>query len=232
MINWFEGTIWYFVFLFSTIFHEASHAFVSHKLGDQTAYEEGQVTLDPRPHIRREPFGMVVVPIFSYIMGGWRIGWASAPYDILWAINYPRRAALMSLAGPLSNLVLAVGAGLMIRILVTAGIFYAPDYINFSHIVFAYQEGFFSNLAFLLSVIFSLNILLFVFNLLPFPPLDGSGVIPLFLSDQHISQYQEFVHQPASAFLGLFLAWNLIDFIFDPIHSFGVNSVYFGMVHY
>ena len=147
MINWFEGTIWYFVFLFSTIFHEASHAFVSHKLGDQTAYEEGQVTLDPRPHIRREPFGMVVVPIFSYIMGGWMIGWASAPYDILWAINYPRRAALMSLAGPLSNLVLAVGAGLMIRILVTAGIFYAPDYINFSHIVFAYQR-FFSNLAF------------------------------------------------------------------------------------
>jgi len=49
--------------------------------GDHTAALGGQVSLDPVPHIRREPFGMVVFPILTYVMGGWMMGWASAPYD-------------------------------------------------------------------------------------------------------------------------------------------------------
>src|SRR4051794_31872845 len=56
---------WYFVFLFSTTFHEAAHAWVAQRGGDLTAYEGGQVSLDPRPHIRREPWGMVVLPLLS-----------------------------------------------------------------------------------------------------------------------------------------------------------------------
>jgi hypothetical protein len=94
------GLQWFLVFIFSTSWHEAAHAWVAHKLGDSTAYEGGQVSLDPTPHIRREPIGMVVVPIISYLIGGWMIGWASAPYDPRWANQYPRRAALMALAGP------------------------------------------------------------------------------------------------------------------------------------
>jgi hypothetical protein len=66
-----NGIQWYLVFLFSTTLHEASHAFAAMKLGDSTAYEGGQVTLDPLPHIRREPIGTVVVPIISFILGGW-----------------------------------------------------------------------------------------------------------------------------------------------------------------
>ena len=93
------ATVWYVVFIISLTFHEAAHAFVAHKFGDPTAYYQGQVTLDPIPHIRRSPVGMVIVPIVSFIIGGWMIGWASAPYDPYWADSNRRKAALMALAG-------------------------------------------------------------------------------------------------------------------------------------
>src|SRR6266540_7395228 len=102
-----DGMMWYVVFLLSITVHEAAHAFTAMKLGDNTAYHGGQVSLDPVPHMRREPVGMVVVPIISFLMsGGWMMGWASTPYDPLWAERYPRRSAWMSLAGPVSNLML------------------------------------------------------------------------------------------------------------------------------
>lgn len=76
-----NGLVWYIVFLLSTTCHEAAHAWAAKLGGDLTAFHGGQVSLDPVPHIRREPFGMVVFPILSYVMGGWMMGWASAPYD-------------------------------------------------------------------------------------------------------------------------------------------------------
>ena len=88
------GLIWFIVFLFSTTFHEAGHALVARWGGDPTA--SGQITLNPLPHIEREKFGMVVVPILSYLLSGGMMGWASAPYDAFWAAQHPRRAALMS----------------------------------------------------------------------------------------------------------------------------------------
>ena len=80
------GVIWYVVFLFSTTCHEGAHALAAKWGGDPTAFEGGQVTLSPIPHIRREPFGMVLAPILSYVLyrGEWMIGWASAPYDPSW----------------------------------------------------------------------------------------------------------------------------------------------------
>ena len=65
---------WYLTFIFSTSFHEAAHAFVAMKLGDLTAYHSGQVSLNPVPHMRREPFGMILVPIFSFFIVGWTFG--------------------------------------------------------------------------------------------------------------------------------------------------------------
>ena len=73
------GFIWYVVFLFSTTCHEGAHALVAKLGGDPTAFYGGQVTLNPLPHIRREPLGTVVVPILSYLFSEWMIGWASAP---------------------------------------------------------------------------------------------------------------------------------------------------------
>ncbi|HUT29642.1 MAG TPA: site-2 protease family protein [Sedimentisphaerales bacterium] len=100
------AAVWYVVLLVSFVFHEAAHGLAAMKLGDPTAYEHGQVTLDPLPHIRKEPFGMVVMPIISYVLAGWMIGWASTPYDPFWAQRHRRRAALMALAGPAANLIL------------------------------------------------------------------------------------------------------------------------------
>ena len=100
------GIGWYLIFLFSLVAHEAAHAFTAWRLGDPTARKGGQVTLNPLPHIRREPIGTVAVPLVSYLIGGWMIGWASAPYDPEWARRNPRRAALMSFAGPAANLLL------------------------------------------------------------------------------------------------------------------------------
>ena len=72
------GVIWYIVFLFSTTCHEGAHSLIAKLGGDSTAFHGGQVTLNPLPHIRREPFGLVVVPIVSYFVAHWMIGWASA----------------------------------------------------------------------------------------------------------------------------------------------------------
>ena len=133
------GATWYVAFLFSTTCHEAAHALAAKLGGDLTAFHGGQVSLDPIPHIRREPFGMVVFPILSYIVGGWMMGWASAPFDPLWAQRHPRRAAWMSLAG--ANLSLTVLAGLAIHAGLWMGLFAHPDSANFTHIVLGQRSG-------------------------------------------------------------------------------------------
>src|SRR5260370_22293142 len=87
--------------------------------GDDTAFVGGQVSLNPVPHIQREPWGMVVIPILSLIATGNLFGWASAPYDPEWASRHPRRAAWMALAGPATNYTLMLIAALILRLRVT-----------------------------------------------------------------------------------------------------------------
>jgi Zn-dependent protease len=156
------------------------------------------------------------------------IGWASAPYDPVWARTYPQRSALMALAGPLSNLLVVVAVGLVIHIGIAMGLFYAPDSINFSHIVASRQEGLLGGVATLLSIMFSLNVLLFIFNLIPLPPLDGSGAIPLVVSREKAGAYMDLIHSSPFSFLGIFIAWKVFDFIFDPIHLLFINLLYPG----
>src|SRR5262250_3885884 len=95
------GFIWYMAFLFSTTCHEASHALVAKLGGDDTAARGGQVTLNPMPHIRREPWGMVLFPLASVILSGGTslFGWASAPFDPDWERRFPRKSAIMAMAG-------------------------------------------------------------------------------------------------------------------------------------
>ncbi len=209
-ITLFNGAAWYVAFLFSTTLHEASHALVAWRLGDDTARRGGQVTLDPIPHIRREPFGMVIVPILSYIMGGWMIGWASAPYDPDWARRNPRHAALMALAGPAANLLLCLAAVGLVHLGLGLGWFSEPKSIsNITNLVSANHEGLGELAAVLLSVFFYLNLLLFIFNLIPLPPLDGSSLPLLFLSDSAAEQYTSFLRSPGVSFIGMIIAWQL-----------------------
>ena len=225
-----SGLIYYVVFLFSTTLHEAAHAWAAWRGGDPTAYHGGQVSLDPRPHIRREPFGMVVLPLISVVLSGWPFGFASVPYDPHWAMRYPKRAARMALAGPAANLLLVVVAVLAIRIGVAMGVLSAPGAVSFDQVVTTAVGGVWRGVAFLLSVFFSLNLLLAVFNLLPVPPLDGSGAVPLVLSDEATARYQQFVWgQPAFAWIGILVAWQFIGALFQPLWLFVVNLVYPGV---
>lgn len=226
----FDGTAWYLVFLFSTTVHEASHALAALRLGDDTAHRGGQVTLDPTPHVKREPFGMVIMPLLSYFLshGAWMMGWASAPYDPHWAMRYPRRAGLMALAGPVSNLVLVVVAGLLIHVGILLGYFRVPDRIAFDHVVSATREGLPFMFETLLSIGFSLNLLLFLFNLIPFPPLDGSSLPLLFLSERAAEKYWDALRSPGVTMIGMVVAWKLFAVIFSPLHLIAIRLLYPG----
>src|SRR3954468_13849645 len=151
-----DGLLWYLVFVLSTSCHEAAHAWSALKLGDDTAARGGQVSLNPWPHIRREPFGMVVVPPLAWFTAGWMFGWASAPYNPAWARAWPRRAAVMALAGPGANLVLVLSAALLIRVGVEWHVFTAPFSIGSMRLVDAVNPGSWGIVATLLSITLAL----------------------------------------------------------------------------
>jgi Zn-dependent protease len=196
--------------------------------GDLTAFEGGQVTLNPIPHLRREPFGMIVVPLLGILTGGGIIGWASAPYDPNWQLRYPRRAALMSLAGPGANFTLAIVAGVAMRIGLMAGAFRIPAGLGMAHLVEATTAGgAWQGIAAFLSVLFSLNLLLGLFNLLPFPPLDGFGALPLVLPQPAAVRYIRFGYRlGAFAFLGLLIAWRAFEHVYTPALIAGLRFIY------
>ena len=172
--------LWFAVFLLSLTCHEAAHAWAAYRGGDDTAYLGGQVSLNPIPHVQREPFGTILVPMLSYFWMGFMMGWASAPYDPHWADRYPRRAAAMAAAGPAANLILALIAFAVLKIGLGAGLWGAAPGELFSadRLVMPLQQeaGALEGLGRFCSVLLFLNVLLFLFNLIPLPPLDGAAV--------------------------------------------------------
>jgi Zn-dependent protease len=228
MKNLSDGILWYAVFLLSTVFHEFAHAFTAMKMGDMTAYEKGQVSLNPIPHMKREPWGTIIVPIASFLLGGWMIGWASTPYDRKWAFTHPKKSAAMAAAGPISNFILILLSSVLIHIGINFGYLHAPESLWLSNLVESNNPGFFEVIAKLLSVMFSLNIILFIFNLIPLPPLDGSGMIPMYLSENTGRKYINLVSHPAFSLIGIFIAWKLFDIFFIKIYPVFINILYFG----
>jgi len=226
------GVIWYIVFLFSTTCHEASHGLAAKMGGDLTAFEGGQVTLNPIPHIRREPFGMVLVPILSFIVGGWMIGWASAPYDPEWQRRHPHRSAWMALAGPAANFSLMLLAGIAIRVGTAVGYFQAPNSINYTTVTVSAQTAEPNFLATALSILFVLNLLLGTFNLLPVPPLDGFTGVMVLMPESVALRYLDLFRRFSSyAMLGIFLAWTIFDKVFGIVFAVALGILYPGS-HY
>ena len=224
------GLVWYVVFLLSLTLHEAGHAWAALKLGDPTAYLGGQVTMNPVPHVRRSPVGTVLVPIASYLFGGWMIGWASAPYDPEWAWRHPKREALMAAAGPAANLLLMMVGWATIRFGAMAGIFEPPAEIaGFDDLAVA-TVPWAEPLVPLASVLFALNLLLFVFNLLPLPPLDGSAIFPILFGEEGARKFKGMLRAtPALSLLGLVIAWNLFGPVFRPLYNFALGTLYPGV---
>lgn len=223
------GAIWYAIFLLSTVCHEGAHALIGKLSGDPTAFHGGQVTLNPIPHIRREPVGMVVVPILSYIFAHWMMGWASAPYDPAWAQRYPRRAAWMALAGPGANFLLVLVAAVGIHAGMAMGVFHAPTSASFTQVTQASGSGA-QLIATALSILFVLNLLLGTFNLLPFPPLDGHNGVTLLISQRAAARFSGSTFA-GLGFAGLLLAWFIYDKIFPYIFTLALNLLYPGL-HY
>jgi Zn-dependent protease len=210
------GLAWYFVFVISVTFHEAAHAWAAKRYGDLTAYTGGQVSLNPYPHMKREPWGMVVLPLISAFLIGWPFGYASTPYGAEWAHHHPKKAAMMGCYGPLANLLLAVFSLLIIKVGILGGVFLEPSAVNMQQMVDPAAPGAWTAAAIFISMLFSMNMILLVLNLIPLPPLDGSNIIALFLPDEAARKYNQFIRNPIFGFLGLFLAW----YLFSPIFRF------------
>jgi Zn-dependent protease len=225
---WPLGVMWYIVFLLSLVCHEASHALAAKLGGDLTAFRGGQVTLNPIPHIRREPIGTVVFPILTYVLGGWMIGWGSAPYDPRWQYEYPRRAAWMALAGPAANVALMMMAALAIHVGIAAGTLSRPMAAGFARVVTGTSAGFPEHLATFLSVLFSLNLLLATFNLLPIPPLDGNTAAGLVLNENAARRFAALSHNRSFALFGLLIGWRIFGYIFHPMFGFALSLLYPG----
>jgi Zn-dependent protease len=225
------GPLWYVAFLLSTTCHEASHALAAKLGGDPTAFHAGQVSLNPLPHIRREPFGMVLMPLLSFLTGGAMIGWASAPYDPRWQQRHPRRAAWMSLAGPAANLTILLISGILIRVGLGMGAFQPLPSFSFTHIVGGNGAAGVDAAATLLSIFFALNLLLACFNLLPVPPLDGYTALGVFTSEAVARRMVDFARSAgAFAMLGIVLAWYALDYVFLPVFVAALRLLYTGVL--
>jgi len=160
-MDWERVITLFVVLIISLTAHEASHGLFAWLGGDRTAKDHGLVTLNPIPHMRREPMGMILIPVLVLYMsnGAYCFGGASAPIDPYWAARHPKKAALMSAAGPLANLVLAAIAFAVLWII-------------------ARPEGGTEKAIGLIAWTFVwLNLLLAVFNIIPLPPFDGAGVM-------------------------------------------------------
>jgi len=227
-----QAVYWYAGFLISVTLHEASHAFFALKFGDPTAYRGGQVTLNPIPHMRREPIGMLAAPLLSFFWNGWMIGWGSAPYDPNWALDNPRKSALMALAGPGANLLLLIGAGVLIRIGLAAGFFAAPESLEFAKVIIAPDNKTLAGLATFVSIMFSLNLILFCLNLLPLPPLDGTALPLLFLERSDARRYMGVMCNRHFSVVGIIVAWGVFGRVFPAIHLFVLNILYLGVAEY
>jgi Zn-dependent protease len=219
--------LWYVVFLLSVTCHEAAHALAGYLGGDETAYRGGQVSLNPIPHVLREPLGTVIVPIASYLLYGgtgfrWMIGWASAPYDPAWEDRHPKRAAWMALAGPAANLVLAAIAFFALKVGLAADVWgpFSGDAFQMDRLVSPMNEGtgILDGVGRFCSVLLGLNILLFLFNLLPLPPMDGAAVLAGFFRPARALR-ERMRGNPMLGLLGLLLAWQVFPMIFGPIYS-------------
>jgi Zn-dependent protease len=224
--------LWFPAFLFSTTAHEAAHAWVALRGGDRTAYLGGQVSLSPLPHIRREPIGMLVVPLLTSFTQGWAMGWASAPYDPDWAERHPRRAAWMSAAGPAANFGIAILAFLVLKAGLALGWFMAPDHATFSQVVVPAATGTPTGMpgfaGAMLSVLLTLNVILGTFNLMPLPPLDGASVAGLVLPKGAARFVRGLSATPGFSLVGLLVAWNVFPHLVDPLFSMVLDVLHPG----
>jgi len=177
-------------FAFAIIIHEVAHGFVADKLGDPTARLMGRLTLNPIPHI--DIYGTIIVPaLLFFLHSPFLFGWAKpVPIDPYNLKNPKKDSALISLAGPASNILFAVILSIFLRILL---------------VIFP-TEPFFTLFFYLIEF----NIILAVFNLIPIHPLDGEKILTGLLPNNEAREFNNFMER-----FGLILVFLLIFPIFN-----------------
>ena len=174
------------VIFYSIILHEISHGLTASWLGDDTAKRSGRLSLNPLSHI--DWFGTVILPLVLYFTAGFVFGYAKPvpinPYNFK---SYKRDTGLTAAAGPLTNVLIAILFALAYHI-----------------------SGATSILGYLSVPIIQINLFLALFNLIPIPPLDGSKVLGIFLSDEAYFKYTAQERTGMIFFFGLILVSNLL----------------------
>lgn len=165
------------ILIYSAILHEIAHGYVADRLGDPTARLLGRLTLNPKPHI--DPVMSIIVPLLLLLSGSPVIfgGAKPVPIDPFNLKEGRKDVALVSLAGPLTNIILAVLAAISLHL------FFSQTTISLA------QSNPQSVIAYFLGIIVRLNVLLAIFNLLPLPPLDGSKIFALILPEKTAAAY-------------------------------------------
>ena len=191
-------------FLVAVTVHEVAHGWVAERLGDPTARLAGRLTFNPLPHI--DPLGAV-----AFVLAGF--GWARpVPVNARNLRRPVRDMALVAIAGPLSNFVTAFAA--LVLLVITSRVLVDP-------FVARPVGG-------MLQFVYTFNLGLGIFNLLPVPPLDGSTGITVLMSERMALRFLEFMRDPTFSMVGIVAAWFLFDKLFDPIFTFALNVLYPG----
>ena len=205
--------IYMVVLLLAISAHEAGHAWMSYKYGDDTAYMLGRVTLNPVAHT--DPIGTLLLPIISFIFGAVGgalatiplIGWGKpTPVNPARWTNYKQANVMVSIAGIGANLIIAVVSFFIFKGLIEYGAFNNPDIVDpFGRIIIT-----------LFKYLIFLNISLAIFNLLPFPPLDGSKVLSTFLPAS-AQPFFELMEQYGFLILMALIYFGIIRLIMTPV---------------
>lgn len=197
--------------IFAITLHEAAHAFMAHKYGDDTAKRYGRLSLNPLHHI--DPLGTLLFPLLSIATGvGMIFGWAKpVPIDFR-RLNNPKKDLFwVALAGPLANLAMALIWALILK---SAG----------------YLDNYFGNpLALMAQAGISINISLMILNLLPILPLDGGRIVFSLLPDQTAYKYAQTERYGMWIVLILLFIGGL-NFIIQPIYSVIVHFIYYLLI--
>ncbi len=200
-INIFSIAIQIITVLFALTIHEAAHAWMADRLGDSTARYQGRISLNPLVHI--DPMGTIIFPLILAIIGAPVFGWAKPVPVNPYYLRNPRRSMMyVSAAGPVMNLIAAAASIFLFIFLKKTGIIQLE---NSSGIIFTI----------LLSLIV-INLFLVIFNLIPIPPLDGSGILEGFLKGEAYYRYQQL--KPYGFIILLLIIYTrVLDFIAAPI---------------
>ena len=207
--------IYIVVLLLAISAHEAGHAWMSYKFGDDTAYMLGRVSINPRTHT--DPIGTLLIPILSFVLGSVGgalgniplIGWGvPTPVNPRKWTTYKTANVMVSIAGIGANIILATIGFIIFKVLLETGAINAGNA----------DVGLIKPVVILLQYMIMLNVSLAVFNLLPFPPLDGSKVLSTFLPESFQPVFA-LLEQYGFLILMLLVYWGLIGLLIRPVFA-------------